>query len=135
MVIIALMRRTKPLSEIISDGGFAQRLRQIRRQKNLSQADLAELVDVHSTHITRYERGMSRPSADTLKRLADALGVSGDYLLNGLSAITTETPIEDTEVLIRFKEVEKMPDDDKAIILKLIDAFIAKKQLDILIAR
>lgn len=135
MAIIALMRRTKPLLEITSDGGFAQRLRLLRRQKNLSQADLADLVDVHSTHITRYERGMSRPSADTLKRLATALSVSGDYLLNGLSAITTQTPIEDKEVLVRFKEVEKMPNDDKVIILKLIDAFIAKKQLDALIIR
>ena len=56
--------------------GFAERLRELRKQKGLSQTELGERVGVHYTHVGRYERGVSRPAADTLKRLADALGVS-----------------------------------------------------------
>ena len=31
----------------------------------------------------RYERGVPRPSADAVQRLADTLGVSADYLMEG----------------------------------------------------
>ena len=59
--------------------GFAQRLKDLRKQKNLSQTDLGQLAGLHYTHIGRFERGTSRPSGDTLKRLAEALGVTSDY--------------------------------------------------------
>jgi len=44
---------------------------------------LGENVDLHYTHIGRYERGVSRSSADAVQRLANAFGVSADYLMEG----------------------------------------------------
>ncbi|MFP1810774.1 helix-turn-helix domain-containing protein [Lonsdalea quercina] len=35
------------------------------------------MADLHDTHIGHFERGTSRPGGDTLKRLADALDVTG----------------------------------------------------------
>ena len=55
----------------------------LRKQNNLSQTELGQRAGLHYTHIGRFERGASRPGGDTLKRLADALGVSSDYLLEG----------------------------------------------------
>jgi transcriptional regulator with XRE-family HTH domain len=108
---------------------FAHRLRELRRQKDLSQTELAERVQVHSTHISRYERGLSRPSADTLKRLADVLGVSGDYLLEGATDEAGKARFEDRELLRRFQEVQELPERDKEIIKELLDAFLTKKHL------
>jgi transcriptional regulator with XRE-family HTH domain len=34
---------------------FGSNLKRIRAEKNLSQGDLAELIGIHSTHISRYE--------------------------------------------------------------------------------
>ncbi|WP_230578205.1 helix-turn-helix domain-containing protein, partial [Xenorhabdus bovienii] len=64
-----------------TEKGFAQRLRELRRQKGLSQSELGKLAELHYTHIGRFERGTSRPGSDTLKRLADVLDVTSDYLL------------------------------------------------------
>lgn len=61
---------------------FAQRLRSVRVAKGLSQADLAECLGVHFSAISRYEAGGRKPSLLTLKKPADALSVSIDYLLN-----------------------------------------------------
>ena len=80
-----------------SPDGFAERLRELRKQKGLSQAELGERVGIHYTHVGRYERGVSRPAADTLKRLADALGVSGDYLLEGTVEEAARARFEDRE--------------------------------------
>ncbi len=43
-----------------TEAGFAARLLSLRKQKNLSQTELGKIVDVHYSHIGRYERGISR---------------------------------------------------------------------------
>jgi len=83
------------------------------------------------THIGRY----ARPAADTLKRPADTLGVSCDYLLEGTAEEAATARFEDRELLRQFQEVEKLPDEDKDVIKRLLDAFLTKKRLQELAAR
>lgn len=112
--------------------GFAQRLRELRKNKNLSQTELGQLAGLHYTHVGRFERGTSRPSGDTLKRVADALGVTSDYLLDGAATEAAKARFEDRELLKQFQEVEQLPDEDKNVVKKLLDAFLTKKQLQAL---
>lgn len=118
------------MAEILE--GFAQRLRELRKQKNLSQTELGHLAELHYTHIGRFERGTSRPSGDTLKRLADALGVTSDYLLDGAADEAAKARFEDRELLKQFQEVEQLSDEDKNVVKKLLDAFLTKKHLQLL---
>jgi transcriptional regulator with XRE-family HTH domain len=111
-------------------GGLAEGLRELRRQKDLSQSDLGERVALHFTHISRYERGLSRPTADTLKRLADALGVSGDYLIEGTRDEAAKASFEDRGLLRQFQEVERFPDSDKALVKSFLDAFLFKREVE-----
>ena len=60
---------------------FGQRLREIRRRRDLEQAVLAETARVPTSSISHFERGKHKPSLDTLIRLADGLDVSIDYLV------------------------------------------------------
>lgn len=113
--------------------GFAQRLRELRKQKDLSQTELGLLAGLHYTHIGRFERGTSRPGGDTLLRLADALGVSSDYLLEGAPSAVAKARFEDRELLKQFQEVEQLSEEDKNVIKKLLDAFLTKKQLQALV--
>ncbi len=109
---------------------FADRLRELRKAKGLSQSELGEKVDLHYTHVGRYERGVSRPSADTLQRMADVLGVSCDYLLEGSTTDAAKADFKDRELLRQFQEVEKLPDDDKHVVKKLLNAFLMQKRLE-----
>lgn len=115
--------------------GFPQRLRELRKQKDLSQAELGKLVRVHYTHIGRYERGVSRPSADILKRMADVLGVSGDYLMAGSTQEVARARLEDRELVRMFQEVETLSEEDRAVVKKLLDAFLMKKQIQAMAVR
>ena len=115
--------------------GFADRLRQLRKQRDLSQAELAQLVGLHTNLIGRYERGESRPAADTLKRLADALGVSSDYLLEGAVDQAAKARFEDRELLEQFQQVEQLPDHDKALVKSFLDAFLFKRKVQSMSAR
>lgn len=116
-----------------SSNGFSERLKSLRKQRNLSQSELGELVDVHYTHIGRYERGSSRPAADTLNRLAQALGVSGDYLLEGSNEQAAVARFEDRELLTQFQEIQQLSDEDKHVVKVLLDAFLAKKKIQRLV--
>jgi len=118
-----------------ANDNFAKRLRDLRRLKNISQARLAELVGLATIQIGRYERGASRPTADALKKLAAVFDVSGDYLLGGTPTDAAVADLKDRDLLLQFQEVEKLPDDDKMLIKKFLDAFLTKKQIQVLAAR
>jgi transcriptional regulator with XRE-family HTH domain len=124
-----IMPRKKTLSSL----GFSERLRSLRKERNLSQTELGDLVGVHYTHIGRYERGSSRPAADTLNRLAQALGVSGDYLLAGTNEQAAVARFEDRELLTQFQDVQQLSDEDKHVVKVFLDAFLAKKKIQRLV--
>lgn len=54
----------------------------LRKQKGLTQMDLAEKLQVSRQAISRWEVGAAVPSTENLKVLGDSYGVSVDYLLN-----------------------------------------------------
>lgn len=54
---------------------FGKRVRALRKNKGLSQEDLAEKIDISSKYLSRVEMGQHFPSIDTLDRLANALKV------------------------------------------------------------
>lgn len=60
---------------------FGNRLRQLRKDKNLTQQQLASMIGVKNSVISFYEVGERMPSPDALRKLALALHVTTDYLL------------------------------------------------------
>ncbi len=61
---------------------FAEKLKAARAEADLSQAALAEQVDVSIRSISAYETGMAIPRGSTMRKLAHALAVSLEYLTN-----------------------------------------------------
>lgn len=60
---------------------FPQRLRAAREMRELNQEKLARGAGLQASAISHFETGARKPSFDNLKRLADALNVTTDYLL------------------------------------------------------
>jgi transcriptional regulator with XRE-family HTH domain len=81
---------------------FGTSLRQCRRARRLTQAQLAEATDLSLEMIGRLERGLTAPSFDTIAALLKALHVAPVELFGGEpSAITGER----REVLDRIKQM------------------------------
>jgi transcriptional regulator with XRE-family HTH domain len=66
---------------------LGQRIRKARKARGWNQAELAKRLQVSATTITRYESGERHPDPTTLKKLADLLEVSADYLLGRLEVM------------------------------------------------
>jgi transcriptional regulator with XRE-family HTH domain len=64
---------------------FPSRLKAARELRGLNQDQLAERSGLQPSAVSHFETGGRKPSFDNLKRLADALGVSTDYLLGRTS--------------------------------------------------
>lgn len=59
---------------------IGDRLRALRKENNLTQIQMAEILNVQQSRINRYETGASTPPAETFIQYADFFGVSMDYL-------------------------------------------------------
>lgn len=108
---------------------FKDRLKELRVKKGISQNELARIIGVHVTNISRYERGENRPTSDVLAKLANALDVTADYLMDGSMDDKAQSTISDKELLSQFQRLEKLPSEKKAVVKELIDAFLLKTDL------
>jgi transcriptional regulator with XRE-family HTH domain len=65
---------------------FAANVRRTRRERGLTQEELAFAADMHRTHLSKIERCLCEPGARTVAKLTSALGVSGGPLFEGIDA-------------------------------------------------
>ena len=56
-------------------------VKSLRESKNLTQEQLAEMVNLSTNHISVIERGIKTPKLDSFVDIANALGVSADEIL------------------------------------------------------
>lgn len=100
----------KNIAKIIAD---------LRKQKGWSQTELATESGVSREIIGKYERGEAVPSIEFAKRIADAFGVSLDYLAGEgkLSKL-------DKKTVKRMQDIESLKDDDKNHLFAIVDAFL-----------
>ncbi|MFZ4908213.1 helix-turn-helix domain-containing protein [Enterococcus thailandicus] len=60
---------------------FGARLKELRKNKRLTQQELGDIIHVSKVSISGYERGERSPDRETLTALADFFEVTTDYLL------------------------------------------------------
>ena len=118
---------------MLNKTGFADRLKDLRKQKGISQGDLAELIEVHFTQVSRYERGETKPNAEAMTKLAKALNTTVDFLMNGTADDVVKDAGLEKELISRFKEVQDLETEDKKTVLSLMDAYIAKTKIQTLL--
>ena len=63
---------------------LGMRIRYLRKQKGMSQLDLALEADINKNYISDLERGSRNPSILVLEKIAKALGVSLEILFQGI---------------------------------------------------
>ena len=89
---------------------LSEKLILLRKEKGVSQAELAELMNVSRQAISRWETGAAVPSAENLKYLRNLYNVSLDYLFNDAA----DEPDENEKVIEEIEnEIASIPGDEK----------------------
>lgn len=71
---------------------FGDFVRELRREKNITQAELADALSVTNKAVSKWETGEAMPETGLLLPLSEILGVSVDELLNGARTETDDDP-------------------------------------------
>jgi transcriptional regulator with XRE-family HTH domain len=106
-----------------------EKIKRLRKEHGMSQAKLAELTGVHKAHFSRLERGVYQPSIELLKKIAQALDVTADYLLNDEVDEISPVRVEDKSLLERIKLIETLEAEERNALIKIIDALLTKKKV------
>lgn len=86
---------------------MGDRIKKLRMEKKWKQSDLAEKAGISREAVGNYENNRRQPPVDIASRIAAALGVSADYLINGVDAPMAADPderpatAEEIEALLR----------------------------------
>lgn len=98
---------------------FGERIRTLRKSRDLTQLQLAEYVGVSQTAVAAWETGKRGvPKGDNLLNLAAALGFEAGELLTPTGQSTKES-IEEVHLLAAFRSLAK---DRQLIAIKLVEA-------------
>lgn len=105
------------------------RIKQLRNEKNLSQEKFGKQTGIHPNHVGKYEANKTIPSADKLRKIAEVLNVSTDYLLFDNTPRSGRVEVNDPELLEKFTVIDKMTEQDRETIKSVLDAMILKNQV------
>lgn len=95
---------------------IGQRIKTLRKQKNLTQQNLADMVNVTKVSICCYEKGTRTPNLETFVDLVNVLDTTPDYLLGRDIRVVSESdesysvvlPKEDIEIINEIRKNDKL---------------------------
>ena len=105
---------------------IGNRITELRKEKNISQTELASLLGVSRQAVSKWEQGLSSPDTAKLIQLAEVLGTEVEYLATGthpepssvvLNVVETVERVEEKVIVkevirhVRRKPVKKNPID------------------------
>ncbi|MCP4159370.1 MAG: helix-turn-helix domain-containing protein [Deltaproteobacteria bacterium] len=115
---------------------FSKKIKLLRHEKEWSQGDLSNKLNIHRMQISTYERGLCIPNTDILLRLAKVFDVSLDYLMfDSQEGNTIKADIKDKELLKQFEELDKLNEETRKIVKEVIDMALWKNRMQEMIAQ
>lgn len=106
---------------------LAERLKTLRKQVKLTQAQIAEKLNISQQAYASWERGAKKPTQENLVKIAQILNVSVDYLVGNLD--NTDDELDNIELLFRMNS-KGFTDEEKEIFKKeLIEFMLERKKV------
>ena len=103
---------------------IGKKIKQYRMERGITQSELAESIGSYQKNISTYEKDSVIPSAEVIKKIANRLEVSLDYLLGD-----DQHQVSDARILKVCKDLDRLTEVDKEIILSVILAFLRDVKL------
>ncbi|MBJ8024913.1 helix-turn-helix transcriptional regulator [Bacillus cereus] len=105
---------------------FGQRLKDLRREKKLTQQDIADVLGIEKSNISRFESGKQSLSSENIIKTAKYFNVSVDYIL-GISDYKTINKKKEEQipkdVVKLMKKINTLSPEKRQLIESLIDNF------------
>lgn len=109
----------------LGDQTPGQRIAHLRKQRGLTQVELAEQMGLTQGLLSAYERGRLRIHAEMVARFALALGVTTDELIGlKVNGRKKQEPQLSLRLIRRMQKIEALPPSKQKALLQTIDSFL-----------
>lgn len=102
---------------------FADRLKELRKSRNITQTDFARSFHISNGTIGNWESGKREPNLETMQKIADYFNVTVDYLIGRSDNHSDQNPLDRQLEGIDFAlwgEVRDLTDDEKRDIIEFV---------------
>lgn len=115
---------------------FGKNLVELRKARQLTQLELADLLDVQPRLLGRWERGQGKPQFDYILKLAEVLEVSLDRLLRGSDTSQQDTfDIRNKRLKELCKRVDQLKPEDQEVICHFLDMAVRQDKLQQIVGK
>ena len=101
---------------------LSQTIRELRTQKEISQATLASVLGVTQQAVAKWERDKAEPDSSTIKQIAKYFNVSIDYLLDNDGANANTQPPLNAEQAELIAEYDALNDEGRGLIKGMLNS-------------
>ena len=115
-----------PEPAVSQPASIGSRIARLRRERGLTQKELAERLVVTQPVVSDYERDVIRIPADVVVAIAKNLAVSADELLGLKRETHSAGTVKNRRLSRRLQAIDALPKRDQEALLRTIDAFISK---------
>lgn len=118
----------RPNQIVVSKRDIGQRVRALRQQRQMTQMELSERLDMTQSNLSAIERGARGVTVHQVVRVAKVLEASTDEILIGENVPTPRKSLRHRRLLQRLQQVEHLPDSDRRVILQLLEGLLRHHQ-------
>lgn len=104
---------------------IGERLAQLRKERGITQKEMAKKLDVTQSMVSDYEHGVFRLHGDLIIKIAKILEVSTDELLGLTKTEGSKQSIQNKRIYKKLIDIDKLPKRDQEALLRTINAFLA----------
>lgn len=98
---------------------LGNRIRDARERRHLTQEKISEIVDISPTHMSVIERGVKGMKLSTFIKIANALDVSADELLQ--DELTHETQLH---CIFLYELIDELPAEEQRKLVHMLKAYV-----------
>jgi transcriptional regulator with XRE-family HTH domain len=109
---------------------FGQSLEKIRKERGMTQAQLAAKLDVNQSLIAKWESGKVQPRTATLERLADVFDLEVEELLAGeYGQVSANLRTLDPKLVELLGEVHRLAQPDREALRRILEAMLTRTKI------
>jgi transcriptional regulator with XRE-family HTH domain len=116
----------RPKKTVVSRKDLGERIRTLRRQRDLTQGELAAALGVTQSNVSAIERGARGITIHQVVQLATILRAATDEILGRKPIAEEDALIRDRRFRRRLQRIDQLPKRDQQALLRTIDAFLSK---------
>jgi transcriptional regulator with XRE-family HTH domain len=106
---------------------LGQKLKKLRKDRDLGQVELAKKLGASVVSISNYETDKTIPSSDTLIKIAKVFNITVDYLISGQPQDVIQ--IKNKELLKRVEQLDRLNPDALKSLIDMMDLVINTQRI------